>query len=199
MAPDGTMDNLGSRVFETGSGMDGLNAWGVELREGVADRGVLFLNHLLMNEPLAMSRLAAQAGRRLRVVPTGLPAWSASWPPLDLEISAAGLLSRCVDSAGAPGLAAASPAPNLTLTIHVPDAARQIASVGRPGDAVQLQGDSDLAAEAAWLMQNLRWDIEADLTRVLPEAVAHQLVQAGGRFLDVLGRVRSKVADIAGR
>ena len=179
--------------------MDGLHAWGVELREGVADRGVLFLNHLLMSEPLAMSRLTAQAGRRLRVVPMGLPAWPATWPLLDLEISAAGLLSRCIDPAGDPGLAAVPPAPNLTLTINVPDAVRQVASLGRPGDAVQLQGDSDLAAEVAWLMQNLRWDIEADLARVLPEAVAHQLTQAGGSLLNVLGRVRSKVADIAGR
>ena len=38
----------------------------------------------------------------------------------------------------------------------------------------------------AWLADNLRWDVEEDLARVLGDVPAHALVDAGRRLLQAL-------------
>ena len=45
-------------------------------------------------------------------------------------------------------------------------------------DAVEMQGDAEVAADVAFLMRHLEWDIEEDLSRVLGDAAAHRLAQA---------------------
>ena len=42
---------------------------------------------------------------------------------------------------------------------------------------VDIQGDVQLAAEVAWLVDNVRWDVEEDLSRVVGDATAHTLVR----------------------
>jgi len=44
---------------------------------------------------------------------------------------------------------------------------------------MDVHGDVALAAEVSWLAENLRWDIEDDLARVIGDAPAHQLAQVG--------------------
>lgn len=36
--------------------------------------------------------------------------------------------------------------------------------------AVSIEGDVQLAAEVAWLVDNLRWDVEEDLSRLIGDA-----------------------------
>ena len=45
-------------------------------------------------------------------------------------------------------------------------------------DAVEMQGDAEVAADVAFLMRHLEWDVEEDLSRVLGDAAAHRLAQA---------------------
>ena len=59
--------------------------------------------------------------------------------------------------------------------------AQTLLAGGKP--PVEIQGDVQLAAEVAWLVDNLRWDLEEDLSRLLGDPVAHQLA-AAGRQLD---------------
>ena len=44
---------------------------------------------------------------------------------------------------------------------------------------VQVDGDTALAREILAIAQNLRWDVEEDLSRVVGDIAAHRLVQAG--------------------
>lgn len=124
------------------------------------NRLVLFVNHVLMQEPAAQDRLRRQKGKPVRIQ------WSEFH--LTLAPSAAGLLERC-----APG---AKPELSVTLTQTSPlELAQSVLTGQKPG--VDIQGDVQLAAEVAWLVDNVRWDVEEDLSRVVGDATAHTLAR----------------------
>lgn len=125
------------------------------------NRLVIFLNHVLMQEPAAQERLKRQKGKPVRM----------QWGDfhLTLAATAAGLVERPVGS----------PTPELTMTLtqHSPLAIAQRMMLGDKPE-VDVQGDVQLAAELAWLVDNVRWDVEEDLSRVVGDATAHTI----GRF-----------------
>ena len=131
------------------------------LVDELQQRLVLFLNHVLMQESEAQSRLLRQKGRVVR-----LP-----WRDVRLQLSPtpAGLLE----------LAAADATPDLLLTIteSSPFALAQAALRGdKP--AIRIEGDVQLAAEVNWLVDHVRWDVEEDLSRFIGDAPAHTLGRA---------------------
>jgi ubiquinone biosynthesis protein UbiJ len=122
------------------------------------NRVVLFLNHVLMQEPQAQERLKRQKGKPVKL----------QWGDVHLTLAAtpAGLLERPTG--------AAPPELTVTLTQTSPFAVAQSVIAGdKPG--VDIQGDVQLAAEVAWLVDNVRWDVEEDLSRVVGDATAHIL------------------------
>jgi len=144
-------------------------AW---LLDEARNRVVLLLNHVLQQEPEAVQRLRRQAGKSVRV------RWGRDAADrgglldvqLVLRISPVGLLERADDGVTT----------DLALAIEEPSAltlAGKLASGDKP--AVAIEGDIQLAAEVAWLVDNVRWDLEEDLSRLLGDATAHTLVQAG--------------------
>jgi ubiquinone biosynthesis protein UbiJ len=136
----------------------------------VQSRLVLAVNHVLSREPVAMQRLRPHAGRSLRVEAAGLPALVPALPPLDLAVTPAGLFERVTDVEGA----------DLTLRLQAPPPLEWpslLAGQARP--QVQIEGDAALAGEMHWLVDNLRWDIEADLAEALGPVVAHQIMRIG--------------------
>ncbi len=125
------------------------------------NRVVLFLNHVLMQEPQAQERLKRQKGKPVKV----------QWGEIHLTLAAtaAGLLER-------PAAGAAAPELTVTLTQTSPLTLAQTVMAGdKPG--VDIQGDVQLAAEVAWLVDNVRWDVEEDLSRIVGDAAAHTLVR----------------------
>ncbi len=131
-------------------------AWVVD---ELQNRLVLFLNHVLQQEPAATERLKRQAGKPLKL----------QWGDFHLTLAPtrAGLLERCDPAEVTPEL-------TVTLTQASPlDLAQRVLAGEKPG--VDIQGDVQLAAEIAWLVDNLRWDVEEDLARVLGDAPAHAL------------------------
>jgi ubiquinone biosynthesis protein UbiJ len=132
-------------------------------------RGVLFLNHVLQQEPEAMARLARQKGRVVLV----------QWRTLALRLAAT--------PAGLFELAAEVAVPDLTLTVtdESPFALAQAVLRGdKPG--VRIEGDVLFAAEINWLVDNLRWDVEDDLARVIGDVPAHTLGDMGRRVAEAL-------------
>lgn len=122
------------------------------------NRVVLFINHVLMQEKAAQDRLRRQKGKPVRI----------QWGDFHLTLAptAAGLLERCAPDA--------KPELSVTLTQPSPLALAQSVLAGhKPG--VDIQGDVQLAAEVAWLVDNVRWDVEEDLSRVVGDATAHTL------------------------
>ena len=81
--------------------------------------------------------------------------------------------------AGLLDLADASATPDLTLTLteESPLALTQAALRGdKP--PVAIAGDVQFAAEINWLVDNVRWDLEEDLSRLVGDAPAHAVAQA---------------------
>ena len=141
-------------------------AWVVD--EG-QQRLVLFLNHVLQQEKQAQDRLLRQKGRVVHL------RWGVF--ALDLVVTPAGLVDR------------ASPAakPDLLLSVATesPLVIMQSVMAGK-SPPVKIEGDVQLAAELGWLAENLRWDAEEDLSRLIGDAPAHALADAGRRLLDGL-------------
>ena len=131
---------------------------------GTQQQLVLFLNHVLMQEKEAQDRLARKKGSVLHIR-WGLFA-------LDLLITPAGLLDKA-------GLNAK---PDLLIAVAVdsPLALAQSVMAGK-SPPVKIEGDVQLAAELGWLAENLRWDYEEDLSRVLGDVPAHALADMAKR------------------
>jgi len=124
-------------------------------------------NRALAREDWARERLAAHAGRKLRIV--------AGPAALTLAINADGSF---VDS---------EEAPDLTLTIP---ALRLPALVARPerwNELVGAAGDASLASTIGELAQTLPWFIERSFARIFGPIFGAQLAEAGRRLLALPG------------
>ncbi|MEO7159922.1 MAG: hypothetical protein ABJA84_07885 [Polaromonas sp.] len=137
-------------------------AWVVD--EG-QQRLVLFLNHVLMQEKQAQDRLLRQKGSVVHLR-WGLFA-------INLIVTPAGLVDR----------APAFSTPDLVLSVAAesPLAVVQAVLAGK-APPVKIEGNVQLAAEIGWLAENLRWDAEEDLSRLIGDAPAHMLAGAGRRL-----------------
>jgi ubiquinone biosynthesis protein UbiJ len=125
-------------------------------------RIVLLLNHILLQEKEATSRLARQKGRVVHM----------QWRAFAMKLIAtpAGLLDRAPPELNA----------DLVLTV-AEESPLALVQAALRGDkpAVRVEGDVQLAAEINWLADHIRWDLEEDLSRVMGDAPAHTLGQAG--------------------
>ena len=132
-------------------------------------RLVLFLNHVVLQEKEAQTRLARKKGSVVHL------RWGTF--ALNLLITPAGLTDR----------AAASLPADLTLSVamQTPWAVLQSLLEGK-APQVQIEGDVQLAAELGWLADNLRWDVEEDLSRIFGDVPAHAVTSAGQRLLTAL-------------
>ena len=165
-------------VQQLGAGLQPPN-W---LIDELQQRLVLFLNHVLMQETEAQSRLLRQKGRVVRM----------QWRDFRLQLSPtpAGLLETAA--------AGATPDLLLTITETSPFALAQAALRGdKP--AVRIEGDVQLAAEINWLVDNVRWDAEEDLSRVIGDAPAHTLGQAAREAAQALQQFVRNAVPSAGK
>lgn len=130
-------------------------------------RLVLLLNHVLMQEPEAMARLVSVQGQVIR----------AHWRHYSLGLVAtpAGLLDRAKVNAKA----------DLNLRLCDESGKRIVQDLlagNKP--ALSIDGDVELAAVINWLGENVRWDVEEDIARIVGVAPAHAFVslvtQVGG-------------------
>lgn len=132
-------------------------------------RLVLVFNHVLQQEPQAQARLKRQSGRMVE----------ARWRAFTVRLQAtpAGLLD----------LGSPAQAPDLTLTV-TDESPWTLAQAALRGDkpAVQISGDVQLAAEVQWLVDNVRWDVEEDLSKVVGDAPAHAMGQMARRMTDAM-------------
>ncbi|AKJ27936.1 hypothetical protein [Caldimonas brevitalea] len=110
------------------------------------------------------------------------------WPEfLAFRITPAGLLEVVDAPAGTEG--------DLHLGIDLSQPGRLVESLltgRRP--SVSIRGDSQLATDVGWLMDNLRWDYEDDLARVVGPVVAHQAARV---IRATSGAVRQALGTLA--
>jgi ubiquinone biosynthesis protein UbiJ len=144
-------------VFQSGN-LPMPPAWAVQESHR---RILLLVNHILMQEPVAMQRLARHKGQ------TVLAQWREF--KFGVTVTPAGLFDLCALEA--------NPDLLLFITESSPLALAQTMLDGKK-PPVRVAGDVQLAAEINWLVDHVRWDIEEDLSRVLGDAPAHLLVDS---------------------
>ncbi len=135
----------------------------------VQHRAVLFLNHVLQQEPEAQQRVFRQQGKVVQF------RWR--FVTMALVATPAGLLDLAPDVA----------VPDLTLTL-TEESPFSLVRTSLSGDKppVQIVGDVQLAAEVNWLVDHVRWDVEDDLARVIGDVPAHTVGNAARRVVQAL-------------
>lgn len=145
----------------------------------IQHRAVLFLNHVLQQEPEARQRLVRQQGRVAQF----------QWRLVTMKLVAtpAGLLDLAPDDAVA----------ELTLAV-TEESPLGLARAALRGDkpAVRIEGDVQLAAEVNWLVDHVRWDVEDDLARLVGDVPAHTIASGARRAAAAL---RQFVGERTGR
>lgn len=164
----------------------------------LAQRLTLLFNHVLASEPVATERLRPHSGRQLRLELENWPALLPKPPQLAWRITPAGLLDWQGAAEGAPTGAPLVDVGAADLTVRL-DASNPAALLARgllgQRPAVQVEGDAQLAGDVNWLMQNLRWDVAADVDRLFGPALAQPLQQVGQT---IAAGVRSAMAGAQG-
>ncbi len=141
----------------------------------VMQRLTLLLNHVLGSEAAATYRLKGHSGRRIVV---HLDRWPSLLPPvprLAFLVTPAGLL----EWQDAPAMDA-EPA-DLQVTVDASNPALMMVK-GLTGERPQIDisGDAAFAGDVNWLIENLRWEIQDDLARLVGNAPARELSRFGG-------------------
>jgi len=156
-------------------------------------RFVLLANHVLSAAPVAPARLKAHAGRVLRVE---VENWRGPLPPppaLTLRVSPAGLLETLEEGAEVA-------VPDLRLRV---DASQPFAAATKLAQGelppLQIEGDVAFAADVNWVIANVRWDIAADLEKVVGPTLAEGLSRAGTQVLGAARQVANGVASVLRR
>ncbi len=140
------------------------------------------LNYLLGAAPWARSRLQAHAGE---VACLRLEALA-----IRFVITAEGLVAGAADDAP------------VAVSLHVPASALPRFAMGQfdgAMGAVRIEGNAEFADALGFVLRNLRWDVEEDLSRVLGDVAAHRLVgtaqAAAATLRDGAGRMGGSLAE----
>ncbi|SRR5258706_2201903 len=158
----------------------------------VMERVTLLANHVIGAEPVAAQRLREHAGRSVQLVFEGWPALLPALPPSAFRITAAGLVEWCGAEAPAqPDLRVAIDASNPALALA------QALAGERP--RIEVAGDAQLATDVNWLFDNLRWDIEDDLARIVGQGPARELARLGQGVAAALREAVRTLGGVASR
>ncbi len=158
----------------------------------VLERLVLLVNHLLGAEPVAVDRLRPHAARTMHLELAGWPSLLPAIGPFAFRITPAGLVEWIEEPSDLP--------PDLRVAI---DAANPAALLGRlvTGErpVITVSGDAAFASDLDWLMDNLRWDAQDDLARIVGDAPARELARLGGFVASALRDAARAVRDLGAR
>lgn len=158
----------------------------------VLERLVLLVDHVVGAEPAATDRLRGHVGRTLRVEVGGWPDLLPALPPLVFRVTPAGLIEWLDEPPASPA--------DLRVTVEAANPARvllELAAGRRPTIAVD--GDARFATDVNWLIENLRWEIQDDLARVVGDAPARELARFGGAVAGAIGKAARTLTDLAAR
>ncbi len=158
----------------------------------IMQRLTLLLNHVLASESAASYRLKTHQGRRIVVHLDRWPMLLPPVPPLAFSVTPAGLLewTDTPELQAGPG--------DLQVTIDASNPALMMFK-GMTGERPQIDiaGDAAFAADVNWLIENLRWEIQDDLARLVGNAPARELSRFGGFFAAAFRNAVQRVSRMA--
>jgi ubiquinone biosynthesis protein UbiJ len=134
------------------------------------------LNHLLRQNAWAAERLRAHAGRTIKL----------SLLPFEAMFTIAD---------NGEFLPAAEGAVAEAGIILTPTAALRLLADQPPEKLVKVEGDSELATEIGKVLRQIEWEYEEDLSRLVGDVPAHELVKLGKH---AIAEGRRQAASLAG-
>ena len=160
-----------------------LEAMKMMAQRSVMERLVLFVNHVISAEPMALDKLRPHAGRQVLIELDGWPALLPQAGPFAFLVTPAGLIEWSDEAS-----AATAAVPDLRVAVAAGNPAALLTRMvtgERP--KITVSGDAAFAGDLDWLIDNLRWDAQDDLARFVGDGPARELSRFG-RF--VSGAVR---------
>lgn len=158
----------------------------------MAEQFTLWLNHLLASEPAAREHLVRHVGRCVALRAEALPSWLPRPPALRFRVTPAGLLEWAPLEGGSEAI------DDLQMSFEASNPAQSALdwlNGRRPN--VTIQGDAAFAADLHWVVENLRWDVQADLSRLFGPVAAEGLARAGGSVAAALRAAAQAAATLA--
>lgn len=151
------------------------------------------VNHLLGQHAWARHKLATHAGKEARFALDG-PMFGITAPDLHARISPEGFLVKADPAAASVG----EPALSLLLkpSVEAVFAAVRDGAQGLSGH-LRVEGDVALATTLGELVQQVRWDPEEDLSRVVGDAAAHRIGRMAGQAKDFADDLRRRLERTA--
>lgn len=147
------------------------------------ERLVLMVNHVIAAEPVATEKLKPHAGRSIRFRFDGWPSFLPAPPSSVFRVTPAGLFEAAENGVPiAEDLLVGVDTSNPALV------ALRLFTGERP--TITVAGDAGFAADVNWLFDNLRWDIEDDLAKLIGDAPARELA----RFAAAVDKAMRKAA-----
>ena len=158
----------------------------------VMERATLLANHVLASEPVAQARLREHAGRCMQLQFDGWPSLLPPLPGTAFRVTPAGLVEWCGNEAPLDA--------DLRVRIDASNPALLMARsfVGeRP--AIEVAGDAAFATDVNWLFDNLRWDVEDDLARLVGAGPARELGRLGRAVAAALREAARSLGGLVAR
>ena len=122
------------------------------------------INHLLQQDPRAKEQLRTYAGKTVRLALT----------PFET------LFTITADGEFQPSIEGATAEASIRLG---PSAALRILANEPPEKLVKVEGDTELATEIGKILRQLNWEYEEDLSKLIGDVPAHELVTFGKNML----------------
>lgn len=122
------------------------------------------LNHLLAQASWARQKLSPFAGRRARFL---MPPWQ-----LAFAVTAEGLFEASTDEA------------DVTVSLPAEGPLLAVQGLDRLLAEAHVEGNAEFATALSFVLKNLRWDAEEDLSRLVGDIAAHRLVRGAETLAD---------------
>lgn len=135
------------------------------------------LNHLLGQAAWARAKVAPFAGRKACFI----------MPPLQLafSVTAEGLFQTASDEAEA----------DVTVTLPADSPLQALQGLDRLMAAAHVTGNAEFATELSFVLRNLRWDAEEDLSRFVGDIAAHRMVRSASSLVAWQKRTAEGLAE----
>ena len=138
-------------------------------------------NHLLAAAPWARAKLSPFAGKRVRLVLGPFP-----------------LAFRIAPDGTFESLGTGEPAVEIVLPAGAPLALLQGQGREAMMRGAHITGAADFAEALGFVLRNLDWDAEEDLSRVVGDIAAHRLVRTAGNFAAARAEAARRLAENVG-
>ncbi len=125
---------------------------------------LLFINHVLAQSDWAQTRLKPFAGRVARI----------DMPPFDVVFAVA--------SDGSLQAPSAEAVADVTLSLPALSPLLLLQGMDALMRSVRLTGTVDFAEALSFVVRNVRWDAEEDLSKIIGDIAAHRLVGGARQF-----------------